>query len=136
MVLSAAFPLAVLCTSPARVRSSSAAVLAWWSVLVGLAVFLVFAIRGRSDFGDLMWGTQMALFLVFVESLRLTLGHPSPATDPAADPAADPVEGPSDHVAPAPRGAGRVLVLGALAGQVVCGVVFWALEIVDPVAWW
>ena len=91
-------------------------VMAWLTFGIGLAMFCLLTVTGRTDYGDFIWGPQMALFVLFVESIRLVL---------------------PDLVGARRRLDVRAgIVLVALTLHVVCGAVLWYHEVVDPAAWW
>lgn len=120
VVLSALFPVVVALVYRRDVWSSPYLVAAWLTFGSGLAVFCLFQVTERVDYGDLVWGAQVALFVLFVESLRLTAGK---VLRPTAD-------------------GGRRLgistaVLGiVLALHLVSGGVLWYHEVFDPAQWW
>jgi hypothetical protein len=116
VVLSVLFPLLVTTLHWSRATASLTLVMAWLTFGVGLAIFCLFTVRGRVDYGDFIWGPQIASLILFVESMRLVL---------------------VDLVGPRRRVDLRTGVIAvALVAHVVCGAVLWYHEVVDPAAWW
>jgi hypothetical protein len=116
VVLSVLFPLLVTALHWSRARASLTLVMAWLTFGVGLAIFCLFTVTGRVDYGDFIWGPQIAALILFVESMRLVL---------------------VDLVGPRRRLDVRAVVIAvALVAHVVCGAVLWYHEVVDPAAWW
>jgi hypothetical protein len=114
MVLaSIAFPLLVAILLRSELGRSRSLQLAWLTFLAGFGLVLTFAIEGRADHGDLVWGAEISLFVLMVESA----------------------------LAVARRWWGLALptrvALGAVFGaQVACGAAFWFLEVSQPTQWW
>ncbi len=121
LALSVLFPAVVAVVERDHVRASRSTGLAWAAFAVGIAVFCTFTVTGRRDYGDLVWGPQIGLFVLMVESARLA--------------AVAGVE--RARAAHRTRPDARTLVVGAaLALHVLCGLVLWYHEIVEPAAWW
>lgn len=119
--MSLLFPVAVVLIEPGVTRSSSLR-LAWLAMLVGLTIFCVFTVTGRRDYGDLLWGPQIGLFVVFVESVRAIIHAATERLRKRPDSRVfDP----------------RTSILSALfALHVMSGVMLWYHEVVTPAAWW
>lgn len=116
VVLSVGFPLLVTALHWSRATASLTLVMAWLTFGVGLAIFCLFTVTGRVDYGDFIWGPQIASLILFVEAMRLVL---------------------VDLVGPRRRFDARTgVIVAALVAHVVCGAVLWYHEVVDPAAWW
>lgn len=122
VVMSLLFPAAVTLTVPHAIRSTSSLQLAWLALVVGLAMFLAFTVTGRRDYGDLLWGPQIGLFVLFVESVRAVIRSTAERRR----------RHPNGRLLDQPT-----FVLAALfALHVVSGVVLWYHEVLTPAAWW
>lgn len=120
VVLSALFPIVVLVAYRREAFRSTSLLTAWLVFVVGLVVFCLLKVTERHDYGDLVWGAQVALFILFVESIRF----------------AAPVV-----LSPGPDGRRRVgvagvAVLAVLVLHVLSGAVLWYHEVAHPVQWW
>ena len=112
VLLSALFPIIVLVVQRREVVRSLPLVTAWLTFAVGIASFSLMRITGRTDYGDLVWGPQVALLLLMVESIRLWAGRRG--------------------ISPT----GFWIAAVALALHVVSGGVLWWAEVYRPAAWW
>lgn len=121
-VASMLFPAAVVVLQPGALRGSASLRLAWLTTIVGLLFFCLLEVTGRRDYGDLLFGPQIALFIVFVESVRSMIRQTAERVRQFSE--------------------GRLLdlrtsVLGALLlVHVLCGWVLWYHEVLYPAAWW
>lgn len=116
VVLSVLFPLLVTTLHWSRATASLTLVMAWLTFGIGLALFCLFTVTGRVDYGDFIWGPQIASLILFIESMRLVL---------------------VDLVGARRRHDVRTgIITVALIAHVVCGAVLWYHEVVDPAAWW
>jgi hypothetical protein len=127
LVLSILFPAVVAAAYWKRGTTTLSWVMAWVTFGVGLAVFCLLTITGRRDYGDFVWGAQIALFVLFVESVRLVLPE-------VFRPGRTRPEG---EVAGRRRVDLRVAaVTVAFVLHLVCGGMLWYHEVVTPAAWW
>jgi hypothetical protein len=97
--------------------------LAWLTLFVALTYFFLLEITVYVDPGDFLWGAQVALFLVFIESTAIALRTLGPG---AAD---EPGLGSSLTVR-------RVVTGSTFALHVGCGVLFAVVEYLEPARWW
>ncbi|MFN8050312.1 MAG: hypothetical protein U0Q22_02645 [Acidimicrobiales bacterium] len=123
LLASIVFPLVVTASYWSEAVRSRSLVLAWVTFGVGVASFCTLQFTGRFDYGDFVWGPQLALFVLFVESVRLVL--PRLATR---------WQGPASDRRRLDRRS-RLVIL-AFAAHVACGVLLHHQEIVNPAAWW
>jgi hypothetical protein len=69
LLLSLLFPISVLATNFRRVREDSALMLAWVLFAVGAGMMYLLAESGpRMIHGNMLWGAQIAVFILFVQS--------------------------------------------------------------------
>ncbi len=125
LAASCAFPVAVAIVHRRRIASSSSVVLAWLVFGAGVGQYYLFRITRKVDFGDLIGGAQIGLFVVFVESVRFAL-----AEELRGD-AATPGGANARH-----RRIRRVVLSGVFALQVFCGLFLLVRDVTDPAAWW
>ncbi|MEZ5138993.1 MAG: hypothetical protein R2702_11575 [Acidimicrobiales bacterium] len=111
---SLALPIAVAVVHRRALRRSISLLAAWGMVVVGAAVFYLLSITGRTDYGDLVGGLQVAAFVLFAESVRLGLAEHEPGT----------------------LRRGEVVLVGVALAHVACGAFLWYHEVVHPAAWW
>jgi len=125
LLASCAFPLAVAWVHRHQLAGSSSLVLAWLVFGAGVGQYYLFEITGQTDFGDLIGGALIGLFIVYVESTRLALGE-----ERRLAVAATSAEG-------ARRRRGRRWILsGLFVLQVFCGLFLLVHDVTDPAAWW
>jgi hypothetical protein len=99
--------------------------LAWLVFAAGAGQYYLFRITGKYDFGDLIGGAQIGLFVVYVESVRLALRVEGLAAGVAADEGVE------------RTGTVRRAVLVTLfAVQVGCGIFLLVHELTAPAQWW
>ena len=76
-LLSAAFPLSVLCFYYKEIRGHAMLALAWMTFAVALASVILFAEQGtRFSDGNLFWGVSMANYILFLASAQVMLRQP------------------------------------------------------------
>jgi hypothetical protein len=125
LVASCAFPLAVAIAYRRRVAASSSLVLAWLVFAAGAGQYYLFRITQKVDFGDLIGGAQIGLFLVYVESVRFAFDEERRMATPTRG-------GDGQRL----RLTRRSVLAGLFALQIVCGVVLLVKDVRDPAAWW
>lgn len=122
LLASTLFPLTVLVCVSGALRERLLR-LAWLTLFVALGYFLLLEITVYVDPGDFLWGAQVALFLVFIESTAVALRVLGPGAGLGGE-----LDG-SLTV--------RRLVTGsAFALHVGCGVLFAVVEYLQPARWW
>jgi len=125
LLASCAFPLAVVIVYRHRIMASSSLVLAWLVFAAGAGQYYLFRITRKVDFGDLIGGAQIGLFLVYVESVRFALTEERRTA----------VAGRAAEVKQPGRTRRTVLTV-VFVLQVLCGAVLLVQDVVDPAAWW
>jgi hypothetical protein len=125
LLASCAFPVAVAIAHRRRLATSPSLTLAWLVFAAGAGQYYLFRITNMVDFGDLIGGAQIGLFLVYVESVRFALSEErrSAATTPVVE---------SDRI----RRSRRWILSGLFGLQVVCGLFLLVQDVVHPAAWW
>lgn len=73
LALSLIFPVAVVALYPARASRDVALLLAWLVMIVALAYAYLLAEEGMPGDGNFFWGAQVALFILFVFSVRFSV---------------------------------------------------------------
>jgi hypothetical protein len=122
LLASTLFPLTVLVCVRGAARDRLLR-LAWLTLFVGLCYFLLLEITVYVDPGDFLWGAQVALFIVFIESTAIALR----------------VLGPGAVGNPEVGGgliARRVATTSTFALHVLCGALFAVVEFLEPARWW
>lgn len=125
LLASCAFPIAVVAAYRRRVVTSPSLILSWLVFAAGAGQYYLFRITGKVDFGDLIGGAQIGLFLVYVESVRFAWSEERLAV-PALG---------ADRVG-RPGGTRRMALSALFVVQVACGVLLLVQDVVDPAAWW
>lgn len=126
LALSVAYPAAATIAYWPRARRSLSLATAWAVTGLGVAIFLLFQITGRTDYGDLVGSAQIGVFLLLVEATIITA---SAIADRQA------VGDGSGRLGLRLAGQDRV-VMACLSLQVLCGAMLWYREIVSPAEWW
>jgi len=116
------FPITVALSVPVALRHRGLR-LAWLTLFVALVYFCLLEVTVYTDPGDFLWGAQIALFIVFVESTAVALQALGPG---------------GTHDAEVERRLGlRRIATGTTFGlHVASGVVLAVVEIVAPARWW
>lgn len=125
LVASCAFPLVVALVHRRRLGSAPSLLLAWLVFAAGAGQYYLFRITGKVDFGDLIGGAQIGLFVVFVESVRLAFSEELRPDDGTER------RGWARH--PHAR---RGLLGAVFAVQVACGAFLLVRDVTQPAAWW
>jgi hypothetical protein len=125
LALSVVYPLGATIAYWPRARRSLTLMTAWAVTGIGVALFLLLQITGRTDYGDLVGGAQIGVFLLFVEATLLTVVTIADHQDAAA--------AERRRLSLTTR---DTIVLAAFTLQVLCGAFLWYREVVSPAEWW
>ncbi len=123
LMLSSLFPLTVAIALWSEARTTRSWLLAWLTYLIGLLLFCTLTFSGRRDYGDFIWGAQVALFILFVESVRVAVRHRAARTAMA-------------DLGPRGRDIRSAIVMTAFGLHVAAGAMLWYQEVAHPAAWW
>ncbi len=137
--MSLVFPLVMLALFRREIGRSPSSILAWLTTAVGIGMFYLLAETGpRAHDGNFAWSAQISLFVLFFECIRLlfteygTVARAARAASGSEDRHVSTVA----WVRFALTERRVQIATAALALHLLCGIWFYAQEIILPTAWW